>query len=205
MGMYSDWTDEDLLERYAAELVVIDIGVVRQERRLERMFLELERRDVSIHRTLAEAAKRADEINWKIESNARMVEYGFDIGNRAVEQPKKIDKGMPMFGINPAIHKVEKFLRNLHKYSFATVSGDSMLGAGIVDGDMLIVDMSRQPRNNDLVVATIDGRMFVKRYSECNGILTLVSENDEYENIIITEFMNFSVNGVVEAKVDLNL
>lgn len=49
---------------------------------------------------------------------------------------------------------------------FVRVQGDSMLGAGITDGDLLVVDRSLRPMDGDIIIACIDGDFTVKRYRE---------------------------------------
>ena len=63
------------------------------------------------------------------------------------------------------------------------VIGDSMINAGIFEGDIVVVDSSKQPRNGDIVVGLVDGQNTVKRYIVENGIRYLKAENPEYSNI----------------------
>ena len=49
---------------------------------------------------------------------------------------------------------------------FVRVSGDSMIGAGINDGDILVVDRSLRPADGDIIIACVDGDFTVKRFRE---------------------------------------
>jgi DNA polymerase V len=60
------------------------------------------------------------------------------------------------------------------------VAGDSMTGAGIHEGDLLIVDRSIEPAHNKVVIAVIDGQLTVKRLKIKRGKLSLEPENDNY-------------------------
>jgi len=60
---------------------------------------------------------------------------------------------------------------------FVRVSGDSMIRAGIHTGDILIVDRSLEPKNNDIVIAIIDGEFTVKRLKKYGDRVFLVPEN----------------------------
>lgn len=80
---------------------------------------------------------------------------------------------------------------------FVRVSGDSMEGAGIFDGDYLIVDRSVEPVKGKIVVAAVFGELVVKRLATENQKLVLVSENDTYEPIIIEDQDDVYVWGVV--------
>ena len=60
------------------------------------------------------------------------------------------------------------------------VAGDSMTGAGIHEGDLLIVDRSIEPAHNKVVIAIVDGQLTVKRLKIKQGKLSLEPENDNY-------------------------
>lgn len=77
------------------------------------------------------------------------------------------------------------------------VSGDSMTGAGIHDGDVLIVDRSRTPVPGKIVVAVLDGELTVKRLQRNNGIYVLAPENSSYRPIEIGDAQELTIWGVV--------
>ena len=80
---------------------------------------------------------------------------------------------------------------------YVRVFGDSMSGAGIISGDLLIVDRSLEITKNCIVVAHIDGEFTVKRIKKTKKKMYLVAENQTYRDIEITEEMNFELFGVV--------
>ncbi len=80
---------------------------------------------------------------------------------------------------------------------FVRVSGDSMEGAGIFDGDYLVVDRVVEPTQGKIVVAAVFGEMVVKRLSKHQSNAALVSENDNYEPILISEKEDVYIWGVV--------
>lgn len=80
---------------------------------------------------------------------------------------------------------------------FVKVKGDSMTGAGINSGDILIVDRSLEPKDKRIIVAVINGDFTVKRISKKGEKLSLISENPKYEPIEIKDSMDFEVWGVV--------
>jgi repressor LexA len=63
------------------------------------------------------------------------------------------------------------------------VRGDSMVGAGILNGDLVIVKPTREVRNGDIVVALLHDEATVKRFIEVNGRRYLKPENSKYQNI----------------------
>jgi DNA polymerase V len=80
---------------------------------------------------------------------------------------------------------------------FMRVAGDSMTGAGIFDGDLLVVDRSIEAKSGDIVVAVLDGEFTIKRF-RCNGsTIELVPENSEYRKITMCEGMELEIWGVV--------
>lgn len=80
---------------------------------------------------------------------------------------------------------------------FVIASGNSMTGAGIQSGDMLIVDRSLEAKHGKIVIAAIDGELTVKRLSITGGRVTLLPENADYEPIDITESQDLVIWGVV--------
>jgi DNA polymerase V len=91
--------------------------------------------------------------------------------------------------------------RHLIKHPAATffvrVAGDSMIGAGIHHGDILVVDRALEPQDSNVVIAIIDGELTVKRISHRHGKLFLVPDNQAYAPLEILEEMEFEIWGVV--------
>ena len=75
------------------------------------------------------------------------------------------------------------------------VSGRSMEGAGIFDGDMVIVMQGKEPRMGDIVVALVDGGNTLKRFIRDGRRTYLKAENPEYEDIHPAE--SLEIQGVV--------
>ncbi len=64
------------------------------------------------------------------------------------------------------------------------VRGDSMIGAHILDGDIVILEQSKEVHNGDIVAALIDGETTLKRYVVDHGRPYLKAENSRYPNLI---------------------
>jgi len=88
-------------------------------------------------------------------------------------------------------------IRNPPATFFVRVSGESMLGAGIHPGDLLIVDRSLEPRDGAVVIAAIDGQMTVKRLRLRGRTIRLEPENDRYSPCQIDGDADLVVWGVV--------
>lgn len=116
----------------------------------------------------------------------------------------RISAGFP----SPADDYVEDMLdlqKLLVEHPAATfylrVSGDSMSGAGILSGDILVVDRSIDPIHDHIVVASIDGDLTVKRLHRRGHRVALLPENPAYQPIEITEDRDFRLWGVVSGVV----
>ncbi|MCU1531767.1 MAG: peptidase and domain protein [Arthrobacter sp.] len=77
------------------------------------------------------------------------------------------------------------------------VSGYSMEGAGISDGDELVVDRSLIPVDGNVVVAIIDGELTIKRLRIERGRVRLAAENPGYPDVLVPELGELSIWGVV--------
>jgi DNA polymerase V len=88
-------------------------------------------------------------------------------------------------------------IKNRTSTFFVRARGESMSGAHIADGDILVVDRSLEPVHGMIVVASVDGEFLVKRFSYRNGIAALVAEHDGYPPIILSGRTESAVWGVV--------
>ena len=70
---------------------------------------------------------------------------------------------------------------------FLKVKGESMINAGIFDGDMVIVEQQPTADNGDIVVAMIEDSATVKRFYKEDGYYRLQPENDTMDPIIVSE------------------
>lgn len=91
----------------------------------------------------------------------------------------------------------EQLIRNKPATFFMKVSGNSMINAGIFDGDIVIVDRSIKPINGKIVIAVIDGDMLIRRYEKTMNSLRLIPETSKLSPIDVSEFMDFKIWGVV--------
>ena len=80
---------------------------------------------------------------------------------------------------------------------YARVRGQSMINAGIDDGDLLIVDKSLEPQNNKIAVCFLDGEFTVKRLKVEKNVIFLMPENADYKPIKVTQDNELVIWGVV--------
>lgn len=101
-----------------------------------------------------------------------------------------------------------ELVKNPASTFFGRVSGDSMVGAGIEDGDLIVIDKSLEASDGDIAVCFLDGEFTLKRIhlekrggtaegADSEDVIWLVPENPRYRKIKVTADQNFMVWGVV--------
>lgn len=80
---------------------------------------------------------------------------------------------------------------------FVRAQGDSMIGTGIHDGDLLVIDRSLEPRSGNIVIAVVNGELTVKRLKLADGGVWLMPENSSYPPMEIRDGQELTVWGVV--------
>lgn len=75
--------------------------------------------------------------------------------------------------------------------------GESMIGAGIDDGDVLVVDRSLRAESGNIIIASINGEFTVKRMIREKGKILLQAENPAYPSLTLTPEMGAEFFGVV--------
>jgi len=91
----------------------------------------------------------------------------------------------------------QELVKNKDATFYARVDGDSMIGAGIEDGDLLVIDRSLKPENGKIAVCLIDGDFTVKRIIKEKGKVYLMAENKKYQRIEIKEENELVIWGIV--------
>ena len=91
-----------------------------------------------------------------------------------------------------------ELVKNEESTFYARVSGDSMIEAGLDDGDLLIIDRSLSPENGKIAVCFLDGEFTVKRIRKEENKLYLIPENKKYKPLELKEENELIVWGIVE-------
>lgn len=124
---------------------------------------------------------------------------------------KRIEQQIPLFSSpvscgfpSPAddhIHKSLDFNEYLIRKQSATfvvrAAGNSMIDAGIMKDDLLVIDRSLTPQNGSIVLAILDGEFTVKRYRRRGSVVFLEAANVDYSPIEIGEGRDCEICGVV--------
>ena len=92
----------------------------------------------------------------------------------------------------------EQLVRNKPATFFMRVSGDAMTGAGIFNGDVVIVDRSVKAANGKVIIATLNGEMLIRRFEKTFNKIRLVPETPKLSPIDVDlSGSEFSIWGVV--------
>jgi DNA polymerase V len=132
-------------------------------------------------------------------------------GGAMLPHPSAARIKLPLFGHkvragfpSPADDYVEAFLdlnEHLIEHKDATffvqATGDSMTGAGIQEGNLLVIDRALEARHGDIVIAVVDGELTVKRLEKRRGKIRLVAENPAYAPIEFKEGQELTIWGIV--------
>lgn len=91
----------------------------------------------------------------------------------------------------------KELIRNPVSTFYGRIRGDSMVNAGIGDGDLIVIDKSISLRNGKIAVCFIDGEFTVKHVKVENNGCWLMPANDKYPPIQVTAANDFHVWGIV--------
>jgi len=128
---------------------------------------------------------------YDIEAEAGIEIPFFDVGV-AAGNPSYVQEYFP-----DSINISQELVKNPKATFCVRVSGQSMVGAGIDDGDLLIVDKEVQAHDGQIILAVINGDYTVKRLLKKSDGYYLQPENPDFEPLRITQFMDFRIWGVV--------
>ena len=91
----------------------------------------------------------------------------------------------------------EQLIKNRPATFFMRVQGSSMVNACIHHGDVVIVDRSITPVSGNIIIATLDGSMLIRRLEKTMNKIRLVPETNKLSPIEITDQSDFGIWGVV--------
>jgi len=91
----------------------------------------------------------------------------------------------------------EHLIQHKEATFFVRVQGESMIGAGIQNGDLLVVDRALEAADGNIVIAVVDGELTLKRLSRRNGQVRLLPENPCFHPIEFNDDQTLEIWGVV--------
>ena len=144
-----------------------------------------------------------DHLRALARKGAIVLEPGSARGIRLVEQ-----LGLPLIGSVAAGSPLLAVENQLGRVPFSPdlftprpdyllkVRGNSMTGAGILDGDLLAVHKTAEAKSGQIVVARLGDEVTVKRLKYKGGRVELIAENPDYEPIVVNRGTVFAIEGV---------
>ena len=106
---------------------------------------------------------------------------------RALKLAGEVCAGLPASAeqeIRAIVSFDEYLVRNPEKSFLLSVTGDSMIDAGIREKDLVIVESNKEPKNGDIVLAEVDGDWTMKYFYRNGNMITLEAANAKYATII---------------------
>lgn len=98
---------------------------------------------------------------------------------------------------NKRISLDEELVNDVNATYYARVSGESMIGAGLDNNDLLVIDKSIPPKDGKIAVCYVDGEFTVKRLKITKECVYLMPENDNYKPIKVTKDKQLLIWGIV--------
>lgn len=96
-----------------------------------------------------------------------------------------------------AIDLNKELIKHPSSTFYGRVKGDSMKDAGVLDGNVLIIDKSLEPHSGDMAVCFVDGEFTLKYIEIDKDVIYLMPANEEYPPIKVTADNNFIIWGIV--------
>jgi len=132
------------------------------------------------------------------DSKGRLIPLGFD---NEVKLLGVVEAGMPAFAeeATDTVNIDSMLVKNRERTYVLTVKGDSMIDAGIREGDFVIAEHGRQAKEGDIVIAEVDGEWTMKYFRKKGNTVYLEPANKNYRNIIPETTLNIAavVTGVI--------
>ncbi len=164
-----------------------------------------ETKPVRLPLSMIPAVKKFLESTFRAKNHDGTIEglYSSDFSEKSYSLPlyaSAVSAGAPSpadDSIETALDLNEHLIKHPATTFFVRVTGDSMINTGINHQDVLIVDRGLKPKQNDIVIAVLDGELTVKRLKIESDLIYLMPENPDFHPIQVTESMSFTIWGVV--------
>lgn len=133
------------------------------------------------------------EKEWNQRRSLEVKQNEPEIDSEHIPLLGMVAAGNPIEAIENANNTIavpKYFLKGGFRYFALTVKGDSMIEAGILEGDVLVCRSTKEARNGQIVVAVIDGEATVKTFSHQKKTIELLPANKNYSPIIVDDSVN---------------
>ncbi len=99
--------------------------------------------------------------------------------------------------LDASIDLNKEIVKNPSSTFFGRVKGNSMVDAGLSNGDLLVIDKSLEPKEGKIAVCFIDGEFTIKRIKISKDCVYLMPANQDYKPIKVTSENDFLIWGIV--------
>ncbi len=182
----SDYSLYNLVKKYAFREL---LGFTHNQKQFDTAITECKKRRKGIYQRASEDAFLDFLISKDEEREIQRTLSLFFASSEEIEN------------IAPEIKKLLPNAIDFSRYDIYNVSGDSMINAGIKDGDHVLVDTLAKAKEDDIIVAIYIERIFIKRYKEIDGNIYLFSENPKFSPFKVYNRDNLKILGVVKFKI----
>jgi len=148
---------------------------VKSKNAVAKLLASLEKKELISRDSKARGIKVFDEFGNEIRTGSMSIPL---LGSVPAGGPVMVEEN-----IEEWINLPSSLLRGRKDVFLLQVRGDSMINAGILEGDLVIVRPIREVRSGDIVVALLHDEVTVKRFIEIHNRKYLKPENPKYENI----------------------
>lgn len=145
-------------------------------------------------------ASRGISINREDAESSELINYSEVNNNFKIPIIGRVAAGSPITAeenVEGSIVIDPMFLKKDDDSFALRVKGDSMIEAGVFEGDLVIISPKAIVKNGDMIVARVDDEVTVKIYENKNDIIKLLPQNKLYQPIIVANKNEFSVVGKV--------
>ncbi|WP_296687287.1 translesion error-prone DNA polymerase V autoproteolytic subunit [Flavobacterium sp.] len=115
--------------------------------------------------------------------------------------PGPVFPGLADNFVGVKIDIVNELIKNKEATIYAKVKDNSMKNMGVYNGDLLIIDRSLEPENDKTALCYIDGKFTAKRVKIEQNVIWLITENDDFEPIKVTQDNEFIIWGILIASI----
>ncbi len=190
-----DYTDEELFNIIKSTIIKSNLGLsVTNDKAV--LVEDIARKNSELYNLAVDAA--LIEINKQKENNSRN-DFTYIENIRIFAEEAKIEtNGVKRISETESYEFLRTLNTNQNIISFV-VSGDSMINAGINNGDLLFAESGIELHNGDIVIVEVNSETYVKRLKISGDTVWLFSENPHYEPVKIKSSMKVQFKGRVKA------
>lgn len=131
-----------------------------------------------------ERLQTSESVDIFVNKEGKLSEYKYQRNYLRLAGKVRAGGAVECFEEFEEIHIPYWLCENKQRSYALLVEGDSMIEAGILDGDYVVIDPDKGPRVGQIVLASVDGCQTLKEYRTKNGMIQLVPKNGDYSPVL---------------------